>query len=483
MEPEFSLPLTLPGVGSHRLQRSLHEQLRAAILGGRLRPGTRLPPTRAFAHAYGISRNTALAIYELLSSEGYVTTRGKGGTFVTMPTLRPASAGADASAGRHLRCLNPIWRKRVAEFGTTSAPLRFDFRLGVPDQVRFPAQTWQRLAARAWRRWSKMPATYSDPQGTAPLREAIARHASFTRAVACSADDVVITSGAQQAFDLLARILVTPGRTVVAIEEPGYPPLRSAFVAAGAKLAPVPVDQEGLIVARLPRTARVIYVTPSHQFPLGTVMSPRRRAELLEFARRHDAVIVEDDYDGEFRFGGRPLDALQTLDRDAYVCYVGTFSKSLFPALRLGFVIAPAWARPALIDAKHAADGHCPVVAQDTLAAFIGEGHMTRHVRRMRRVYAARRDRLLHTLAEYFGEQLELQPGIAGLHVAAFARRPLDIPALVLRARSRDVGLHPLREYYMSRRSRDGLVFGYGAIEEPAIAEGLRCLRRLLAVD
>jgi GntR family transcriptional regulator/MocR family aminotransferase len=236
-----------------------------------------------------------------------------------------------------------------------------------------------------------------------------------------------------------------------------------------------------LIVERLPETARVIYVTPSHQFPLGVAMSARRRKALLDFARRRGAVVIEDDYDGEFRFSGRPLDALQTLDRDDAVFYVGTFSKSMFPALRLGYVIAPPWARAALIAAKHAVDGHCPTVAQETLAAFIAEGHLARHVRRMRRVYAARRERLVAALAGQFAPWFELLPSIAGLHVAALASASVDVPALVQRARLRGVGVYPLREYYATRRSaRDGLVFGYGAIDETAIAEGLTRLRRIL---
>ena len=328
---------------------------------------------------------------------------------------------------------------------------------------------------------AKSPAAYAQAQGQPALRAAIANHVSFARAVACGPDDVIVTAGAQQAFDLLARVLVTPQRNVVAIENPGYPPVRAAFAAAGAKLAHVPVDREGLIVERVPDAARVIYVTPSHQFPLGVAMSARRRASLLALARRRGAVVIEDDYDGEFRFSGRPLDALQTLDRDESVFYVGTFSKSLFPALRLGYVIAPAWARPALIAVKHAADGHCPVVTQNTLAAFIAEGHLTRHVRKMRRIYAARRDRLVQALAGEFLPWFDLLPSIAGLHVAAFATASLDVAALMQRAPPRGIGLHPLREYYARRPARDGLVFGYGAIDERAISEGLAALRRLLA--
>ncbi len=482
MEPEISLALRLPEPGSRRLQRDLHAQLRAAILGGRLHAGTRLPTTRALARAYGISRNTALAIYDQLSSEGYLVARGKAGTFVTAVASANAVHRAAAAAANKGSRLNARWRVHPPAGDAPPPPTpRFDFRLGVPDLTLFPASIWQRLSTRAWRTQARGPAAYGQAQGRPALREAIARHVSFARAVACTADDVIVTSGAQQAFDLLARVLVTPQRNVVAIENPGYPPLRAAFAAAGAKLAHVAVDRDGLIVERVPNAARVIYVTPSHQFPLGVAMSAQRRNALLEFARRRGAVVIEDDYDGEFRFSGRPLDALQTLDRDESVFYVGTFSKSLFPALRLGYVIAPPWARAALVAAKQSVDGHCPVVAQDTLAAFISEGHLARHVRKMRHVYAARRDRLVEALGGELSAWLELQPSIAGLHVAACTAASIDVPALVRRARQRGIGLYRLGEYFGDRSRRDGLVFGYGAIAESSINEGLARLRRLLA--
>lgn len=478
MEPEISLALNLPPPGSRRLQQSLHEQLRAAIVTGRLRAGTRLPTTRAFAAAYGVSRNTALAIYDLLLSEGYVSARGKAGTFVA--ALAGSHGNRRASrVDRPRPRLNPYWRSLGME-ASSSPSLRFGFRLGVPEMAEFPAAAWQRLGARAWRALSRRPAQYGDTQGRPALRAAVAQHLSFARAVACGADDIVVTAGAQQAFDLLGRVLVTPGRTVVALENPAYPPARAAFAAAGAELAPVAVDAEGLIVERIPAQARVIYVTPSHQFPLGMAMSARRRAALLEFARRHGAAVVEDDYDGEYRFSGRPLDALQTLDRDACVFYVGTFSKSLFPALRLGYVVAPDWARNALLAAKQVADGHAPSLVQDTLAAFIGEGHLARHVRRMRRIYGGRRELLLATLESKFSRWLVPLPSIAGLHVTALARTGVDVTRLVARARELDVGLHPLRPYYAARGGRDGIIFGYGAIEEAAISEGLARLRRVL---
>jgi GntR family transcriptional regulator/MocR family aminotransferase len=476
MEPLFSLGLSLPPRGSRARLRALHQQLRAAILDGRLHGGLRLPATRALARMLGVSRNTAVAAYDLLLSEGYLATRPGTGTFVAeVPRAHRAAPTGTAPDRR----LNAFWRRRMPAALPLRGDARFDLRLGLPDKGPFPFPAWRRLSARALRALSRAPAGYAEPAGRAALREAIAAHVSFARAVACGADDIVVTGGAQQAFDLLARILVTPGRTVVAVEEPGYPPLRTAFAAFGATVAPVPVDAEGLVVERLPRDARIVCVTPSHQFPLGTALSPRRRAALLDFARTRRAVIIEDDYDGEFRYDGRPLDALQTLDRAGSVFYIGTFSKSLFPALRLGFVVAPPWARPALIAAKQICDWHAPVLAQDTLAAFIAEGHLARHVRKMRRVFAERRATMLRAIERHAGGSLAAIPSSAGLHLAARLRgaRARDV---VAKARVGGVVIDALETFAMLKPAPNGLVLGYGMIEPARIDEAVRRIARCL---
>jgi len=276
MDPVFEFPILLPPRDSRGLLRALHAQLRAAILDGRLKPGLRLPSTRRVAVAYGISRNTAVAAFDLLLSEGYLVTRRGSGAYVADALPQPVRRKVPPADAANDRRLNAFWRKPPAAFGDASAaPLRHDFRIGVPDVTRFPFDIWRRLSARALRALSRRRAAYAEPQGQPRLREAIARHVSFARAVACGSDDVIVTAGAQQAFDLIARILVTPGRTVVAIENPGYPPLRAAFAAAGAKLAPVRVDAQGLVVERLPHEARVVCVTP---FPsvMVTIWPPRR---------------------------------------------------------------------------------------------------------------------------------------------------------------------------------------------------------------
>jgi GntR family transcriptional regulator/MocR family aminotransferase len=480
LDPAFDLAVDLPPPGSRRVGRELHRQLRAAIVSGRLRPGLRLPASREFAAALGTSRNTVVGAYDLLLSEGYVRADGRAGTLVA-DFLSPAVRQRARDKPRLDPRLNPAWRDRQT-LGSPGAlaDCRFNFRIGLIDPESFPFALWRRLSARALRAASRAPSDYRDPEGKFALREAIARHISFARAIACSPDEIVVTAGAQQAFDLLARILVTPGKTVVAVEDPGYPSMRNVLAAAGAKLVSVPVDDEGIRVDRIPRTARVICVTPSHQYPLGVRLSLARRVALLEFARAQQAVIIEDDYDGEFRYAGKPLDALQTLDRAESVFYVGTFSKCLFPDLRLGFIISPPWAMQALVAAKQLTDWHAPAITQEVLSAFITEGHLARHVRKMRRIYGERRQILERSLERHCSDRLRVVGVDAGLHLTAYLRNSLSAAALADKAREAGIALNTIRRFAMTRRNPDGLVFGYGAIESGRIEEGVRCLARLM---
>lgn len=467
----FEFPLELPAPGSRQRQAALHTQLRAAILDGRLKPGLRLPATRELAQSLGISRNTVVAAYDLLLSEGYVVARHGAGNFVADMASRSASRSMALPDDERLAA---YWRQPV------TLPVRpprddgDDFRVGTPDVQRFPYDEWRRLSARAMRALSRSRTLHVDPQGQASLREAIARHVSFARAVACEAADVLVTCGAQQAFNLLARVLVTPGRTVLAVENPGYPPLRAVFEAAGAEIVPVPVDEQGLVVEAIPVRANIVYVTPSHQFPLGMPLSPARRTALLAFARAHGATIIEDDYDGEFRYGGRPLDALQTLDRNGSVCYVGTFSKCLFPALRLGYVVLPPWLHEAMAHAKWLSDGHGDVLSQETLAAFIAEGHLVRHIRKMRKVYAERREQLLLALERHAGGRLEAMPVDAGLHMAARAAPDIDVGAWMRKSMAQGIRVENLAAYGLGDHGWHGTSLGFGLIEARRIDEAIR---------
>ena len=478
MDPSLELDLQLAGRGS-RLA-SLHVALRDAIASGRLAAGLRLPSTRELAAQVGVSRNTAVAAYELLASEGWLEPRGAGGSFVAELPRAAVTVSDRASVARWA---DSRWLR--GEGGSWPAPLNqgpapaYHFKTGMPDVASFPFDVLRRLQTRALQAAAREPAGYPPTQGLPALRAAIAGHVSSSRAVACTADDVVITAGAQQAFDLIARVLVTPGRTRAAVENPGYPPLRAALLGAGALLAPVPVDAEGLVVDALLADARIVCVTPSHQSPLGMAMSLARRRDLLNWAAARQAVVIEDDYDGEFRFTPRPLDALKTLDRDGRVFYVGTLSKSMLPALRLGYVVAPAWAREALVSAKHAAGLGAPALMQAAVADFIAEGHLLRHVRRMRSEYAERRRVLAQMLRRHLGDQVEIFPAIAGLHLAV-ALPGVDADELTRRAWDAGVGVESLSRYGLGTAAVQGLVLGYGSISAARIPEAVRRLAKVL---
>ncbi len=496
MEPLFEIELDLPRKGSRDAARSLYEQLKAAIRDGRLIAGAKLPPTRKSAEFFGLSRNTASEIYDRLLHDGYIVTRHGAGTYVAASLPLHANARANArEAGPPDARLNPFWlredvtralgfwRDSDAPSKTRAQAAAIDFRPALVDSRLFPFDVFRRVSAKQLRGLERKPASFKSPQGNPGnfhLRAAIGKHIALTRAVVCVPDDVLVTAGAQQAFDLIARTLVTPGETVVAIEDPGYPPLRVPFAAAGAKLVPIPIDDEGLIVEALPRDTRVICVCPSHQFPLGVTMSARRRRALVEFARRHGAVIVEDDYDGEFRFGTGALAALRTADAADVVFYVGTFSKCMLPSLRLGFVVAPAWASRTLIAAKNGLDWHCPIPVQLGVAAFIAEGHLTHHVRKMRAIYQRRRQLLLRALHEEFARWLTPIPSHYGMHITATARRGIDLDALADRLLEDQVKLHSLSRYFFDSANQQGLVFGCGAADLPEMRRGLAALREAL---
>jgi len=498
MDQLFEIDLELSPAGERGLSETLCRRLRWAIAQGRLPPGARLPATRKAARFFGVSRNTAAAVYEQLLSDGYVVTRRGSGTYVAE---RPPAARSPASAGIHKPPTYPLnefwlrpeiardlgfWREPPQAYRAAPSPgsRSVEFRPGLVDSRLFPFEIFRQVSARRLRGLERHPARYKSPQGhqgNFHLRAAITRYIALTRAVACGAADVLVTAGAQQAFDLLARVLVTAGRTTVAVEDPGYPPMRVPMAAAGARIVPVGVDAEGLIVEQLPSDVDVICVSPSHQFPLGVTLSPRRRKALIEFARRHNAVVIEDDYDGEFRFAGSPLEALRTADSADVVFYVGTFSKCMLPALRLGFVVVPPWALPAMVAAKNCLDWHCAVPLQLTVASFIADGHLARHVRKMREIYRARRDRVLTLLKEDLHEWLEPLPSFCGMHVAAVAHTSRDLDAVTAALGGRQVKLHALSRYYLGRPTHSGFIIGYGAADLNEISLGLSTLRALLA--
>lgn len=479
MDPILGLRIALPKGKGRSLFRSVHAQLRAAIQDGRLKPGLQLPPSRTLAKSLGISRNTALAAYALLLSEGYLEARRGAGTYVSHVRTALRARTPRSRPGKPPE-LSEFWRNPPPAFAQREPPYRYNFAIGQPDVSVFPFAIWRRLASRALRT-SSTDISHADPQGRAALRAAIARHVSFTRAIACDPEHIIVTAGSQQAFDLLARVLVTPKRTVVALEEAHYPPLRNVLRAVGARITTTPVDQHGIVVDRIASQARVVCVTPSHQFPLGSPLSLERRVALLEFAHRHGASIIEDDYDGEYRFGAHPLEALQTLDRDDRVFYVGTFSKVLFPALRIGYIIAPPWARSALIAAKQLTDRHSALLVQDTLAAFMAEGHLVRHVRKMTRIYAERRGALLAALDNHCADQLRPIQSEAGLHISAKLLVPTLAATILARAAHSSIKVQSVSQFSNVRTPLNGLGFGYGGIAAADIQAGVRLLADVIA--
>jgi GntR family transcriptional regulator/MocR family aminotransferase len=490
VDPLFEIGIEPAAKGARTTTQGLYRQLRAAIADGRLAVGVKLPPTRRAEVFFGVSRNTVAEAYSRLMSEGYIVSRRGAGTFVAdRPPPVPATSAPESTYR-----LNPFWlREDVGaamnfwqDRDAPATPVLVDFRPALIDSRLFPHEAFRRVTAHQLRGLERKPPNLRSPQGNQGhfhLREAIARHIAVTRAVVVGGGDILVTAGAQQGFDLLARILVTPGETVVAVEDPGYPPLRVAFAAAGARVVPVAVDDEGLVVGDLPPGVNVICVTPSHQFPLGMTMSPSRRQALAAFARAHGAVIVEDDYDGEFRYDGAPLAALRTADAADIVFYVGSFSKCLLSSLRLGFVVAPAWALPALVAAKNAADWHCPVPLQKGVAAFIGEGLLDRHIRKMRMLYRRRRDVLTGLLERDFAQELTPVLSRYGMHVAAIADPSLDVEAAAVRVARQGVRLHTLKRYHLGRPAWQGLVFGLGTADEAQIRDGLGVLREGLNVQ
>jgi GntR family transcriptional regulator / MocR family aminotransferase len=493
VDPLFEIKLELKPRGSREASRTLHQELRAAILEGRLAAGAKLPATRKSAAFFGVSRNTAAEVYERLVTEGHAVSRHGAGTYVAERSLASAAARRIEETGAAQR-LNEFWLRADVtaamgfwqDAGEPTAARKgtlVDFRPAMVDSRLFPLDVFRRVSAKQLRGLERKPAAYKSAQGNQgnyQLRKAIIKHIAITRAVACQAEEILVTSGAQQAFDLLARALVTPHETTVALEDPGYPPMRVAFAAAGAKLAPVAIDEEGLIIEKLPAHVRVICVTPSHQFPLGVSMSLRRRQALIEFAREHGAVIVEDDYDGEFRYEGSPLPALRTARAADVVFYVGTFSKCMLSALRLGYIVAPSWAMSTLTAAKNCLDWHCPTPIQSAVAGFIAEGHLTRHVRKMRDIYKQRRQLLLDLLQENLSRWLIPIPSFYGMHIAALTRQAVDLEAVAAALLQQQVKIHTLSRYFLGSQTQVGLVFGYGTVDLAEIRRGVSLLRKAL---
>ena len=465
--------------GDKDLAGQLYRQLRDSIRAGRLVAGEKLPPSRLLAEQLGLSRKTVSEAYARLTFDRLLVGRVGSGSFVAAearPAPPPAAslpfAGA-AVAERWRRMDTPL--RHPAPAGHS----RYEYIGGAPARSLFPHAEWRRCVLHALREGARSRGLYGPVEGMPVLREAIARHAAFARGVRCGVDDVIVTNGAQQALDLVARVLVEPGSRV-AVEEPGYPPARLLFGAQGAEVVGIPVDAEGMEVERIPDGTRLVYVTPAHQFPLGMPMSQRRREALLAHAHAIGAIVIEDDYDSEFRYEERPTDSLQSMDRHGSVAFVGTFSKSLSPELRLGYLIAPPAILQAVCIAKHLSDWHTATPAQWALAKFIADGGLHKHIRRCHAVYAERRERIMRRLDGDLSPWFEGVPATAGIHMAALCRAPIDMDTLLRLARRVDVGLYPLEVFSHFAAPRQGLMLGFGAIDADDIDPSLDRVRDIL---
>ncbi len=475
-------------IPSAPLYQALYAHLRAAILSGELKGGMKLPSTRALADELNISRNTVLNAYRQLLAEGYLDSSEGSGTFVThvLPELLLTAPQIDSPQINKLsraKSPQPLFSERaraqIAIFQPPTIGKPRPFLAEAPALDVFPYQLWSRLVVRQARRMPVNNFMYQDSAGFRPLREAIAAHVAVSRQVHCTSEQVMIVPGSQGALDLAARMLINTGDAAW-IEDPGYSGARGAFVGAGADIIPVPVDDEGLVVdigiERAPQ-ARLVYLTPSHQFPLGVTMSLSRRLELLDWAKRANAYILEDDYDSEFRFATRPLATLQGLDNANRVIYIGTFSKVLFPSIRIGYMILPSPLVDSFLKVRRLIDIHSPILEQAALADFMAEGHFTRHLRRMRALYAERRSTLLKAASKL---PLKIDSPEAGIHCVGWLPDGMDDLALASKAADYDLNLTLISGFSIEPLVRKGLLLGYGGFSVQEIKDGIQRLGNLL---
>ncbi|HVP19923.1 MAG TPA: PLP-dependent aminotransferase family protein [Spirochaetia bacterium] len=451
------------------LSRQIYDRLRDGILAGTLESGSRVMSTRSLAAELGVSRNVVLEAFDQLMAEGYIEARTGSGTFV--------ASGASFTP-RNLPKLPRINNVGFRPFHTTLV----DFRSGLPNLARFPIGTWQRLSREVWGSLTPLDLGYGQPEGRPELRKEIARYIGAYRGVRCHPDQILITAGTTQAVGIVSRLLLSGERRTSILEDPVTGDIQRIITGFGGKILPVPVDGLGMDVERLPLRARpgFIYVTPSHQFPLGVTMPIQRRARLLDYARSRDAYVVEDDYDSEFRYDSPPVSSIQGLDPQRVV-YVGTFSKTLCPALRIGYIVFP----PELIgrgrEMKWFSDLHNSSVEQITLARFLAEGYFVRHVHAMKKAHRVLRQTLVDALGKRFGRRIELLGSAAGLHLCARFRGVRFTAALLARIEEAGAKVYPVEEHAIRKGAwADTLILGYGMLTPARIQEGVRVLASCL---
>ena len=466
------------------LYRQIYDAVRSAILDGRLRGGLRLPSTRLLAQELGVSRNIVVLAFEQLLAEGYLEAKTGAGTSVakTMPEefLHVGRRSALQGGSRERKPLSKRGEKisslTSSVHALSPAARLAPFQYGLPALDELPLELWGRLVARHFRKATREMLGHGDSAGLGILREAIASYVGVARGVRCSPSQVIVVNGSQQAIDLAARVLLDPDDCAV-VENPGYVGARSALLAAGIRLFPVPVDRDGLSMPTLRRAhpdAKLLYVTPSHQFPLGVVLSLARRLELLDWAARNGTWIFEDDYDSEYRYESRPIPALQGLDQEGRVIYVGTLSKVLFPAIRFGYLIVPEDLVQPFVAARALTDLSSPQVEQAALAEFISEGHLASHIRRMRSLYMERRDFMKRIIEEELQGLIEVQDTEAGMHFVGWLPRGASDAHVSSEAAKAGLRVMPVSAFAMTPMDRAGLLLGFAGFSKPVIRKGIR---------
>jgi GntR family transcriptional regulator / MocR family aminotransferase len=465
------------------LSRQVYLQLRSAILTRRLRRGTKLPSTRKLASLLAVSRMATVAAYEQLVAEGYASGRRGSGTYVSsdLPDSTDACARQRTKPARTFTYAEPM--QSIDDFvDVTVQSDQRPFNLGRTLLDARTIKLWRKLNARTFRSLSAAHLGYSDPQGTIELRTTICDYLEAARGVRCDPEQIVVTTGTQHAIDIVIRVL--PGLDKeVWIEDPGYPLTRLALVAAGAKVRPIPVDEQGIDVAKGIKSApnaRAVFITPSHQFPTGVVLSMARRLELLAWARKQSAWIVEDDYASEFRYGGRPLASLQGLDEDERVIYVGTLNKALFPGLRIGYAVVPRGLLRAFVANRYLMDRQPSTLSQALVANFMEQGHFAAHIRRTRLIYRAQRDELVAALKNRLGAQLTVDAPDQGMHLVAYTRRGLSDRTIEQAGRQHGVIVRAMSRFYVAVAPRSALVLGFSGYPKPTIIPAVERLAQVI---
>lgn len=488
MDPISSLPFNVALTDRENLVDGLTRQLREAIVNGRLAANTALPPSRQFAIQLNVSRNTVLSAYERLISQGFLYSRRGAGTYVS-PSVSSSEAKGNSHTIPARANLVKHWKHRRMSDMALAQPLsKIDFRIGYPETRYFPFSEWQRCLIKAQRQEAKVLSNDTIPQGFEPLRIAITTMLSGNRAIACQNDEIIITHGTQHSLAIIAAILIQDGITRIAMESPGYPMAKHLFEAAGARVVDVPVDDDGICVDQIPDNIDCIYITPSHQFPMGMSLTPERRAALLSIANERGIVILEDDYDSEIHLSYAPMDALKTMDTHNCVFYLGTFSKVMFPDIRTGFILAPPWAKEALLAVRFLHSWQNPVVTQRALAEFIGAGHLRRHISAMTRRYRLRHE-LLSKAMQKHTTLFRAIPVRAGVHATYLVAPTICAIALSDEAAREGIGVRAVAQFTKSGALKSGLApnalaFGLGCVNNEDIDAAVDALadiaRRLL---